>query len=190
MNKFYILALLSGISSKIYDDLDDNNLFYLFKQNSNLIQECLKMFQVITLTIFSIYYYLFSYYFYIVNIFNYLGNNKAFSKPYENALLLIFPIILVFTNYSTFESIKYFDIYLCISFLLGMFYEPIFITDEISNIKMYSRISLTLYYIFLLILNYYFELSEWVKIIIFYNIGYLCVSSLFQYLSVYTKYFS
>ena len=60
------------------------------------------MFQVITLTIFSIYYYLFSYYFYIVNIFNYLGNNKAFSKPYENALLLIFPIILVFTNYSTF----------------------------------------------------------------------------------------
>ena len=104
--------------------------------------------------------------------------------PYENALLFIFPIILVFTNYSTFESIKYFDIYVCISFLLGMFYEPIFITDEISNIKMYSRISLVLYYIFLLILNYYFELSEWVKIIIFYNIGYLCISSLFQYLMI------
>jgi len=191
INKYYILALLSGISCKVYDDLDDNKLFNrVFDTYDKLAEESLKMFQIITLTIFSLHYYLFSIYFYIVNFANYIGNREAYSKPYEMSLGLVCPVIFLFLNYSTYEPLTYADIFICLSFLLGMYIEPLLVKDEVSNVKFYSRVGLTVYYILLAIISHYTKISEWVKIIIYYNIGYLAFSSLFQYLSVYTKYFS
>jgi hypothetical protein len=191
INKYYILAFLSGISAKVYDDLDDNALFTLvFDTYDKLAMESLKMFQIITLTIFSLKYYIFSIYFYIANLLNYIGNNEAYSRPYEMSLVLLFPVIFLFLNYGIYEPLTYADIFICLSFLLGMYAEPLLVRAEISVMKLYSRVGLTIYYILLAIIGRYIKISEWVKIVIYYNIGYLAFSSLFQYLSVYTTYFS
>lgn len=191
INKYYILALLSGISAKVYDDLDDNALFTLvFDTYDKLAMESLKMFQIITLTIFSLNYYLFYIYFYIANLLNYIGNNEAYSRPYEISLGLVFPFLILFLNYGIYEPLTYADIFICLSFLLGMYAEPLLVQAEISVVKLYSRVGLTIYYILLAIIGRYIKISEWVKIVIYYNIGYLAFSSLFQYLSVYTTYFS
>jgi low affinity Fe/Cu permease len=176
-----LLALLAGAAAKLYDDLDDNNLLQKFRIST--LMEFLKGLHYITFTSLSIEEPMFFIIQYLSNILHSFGNKGAFSKPYDNSLLYSFLLLFIIIDYKKITSFCLSDKLISIIFIMMFAVEPLIsfsINPEYSFIKMITRSVTVILYI---ILNY-FSISNTIKYITSYIIGYLFISVLVQFYSL------
>jgi hypothetical protein len=190
------LSFLGGLSAKAYDDLNDNYKLKHFRNDT--FEEFLKGIHYISFTGVSISDPIFFYVNYIGNLLNHFANKDAFSESYEYSLLFSFPILFFMIYQSTKISRPSFLEYIFfIIFLVGMYVEPIlarvffdipdenssgeFSSGEFSHGKLFTRIIFVLF----CILYIFFDVSGTVSNIYSYMAGYLGLSAIVQYYSLY-----
>ena len=185
------LSFLGGLSAKAYDDLTDNYKLKHFRNDT--FEEFLKGIHYISFTGVSISDPMFFYINYIANVLNHLGNKDAYSKSYEYSLLLSFPLLFFIIYQSTKISRPSFLEYIIfIIFFLSMYLEPIlgrvfferpdeFSPGEFSRGKLFTRIIIVLASILFII----FDVSRTVSNMYSYVAGYLGLSVIVQYYSLY-----
>ena len=181
-----LLALLAGIVIKLYDDLDDNNFLQKFRNST--FMEFIKGLHYIIFTSLSIEEPMFFIIQYLSNILHCFGNKGAYSKPYDNSVLYSFLLLFIIIDYKKITSFCLSDKLISIIFIMMFAIEPLisepvigfYINPEYSFIKMITRSVTMILYI---ILNY-FSISNTVKYITSYTIGYVFISVLVQYYSL------
>ena len=185
------LSFLGGLSAKAYDDLNDNYKLKHFRNDT--FEEFLKGIHYISFTGVSISDPMFFYVSYIGNVLHHFANKDAFSEPYEYSLLFSFPILFFIIYKNTKISRPSFLEYIFfIIFCVSMYLEPIFARvfldradefspDEFSRGKLFTRIILVLF----CILYIFFDVSGTVSNIYSYMAGYLGLSAIVQYYSLY-----
>jgi hypothetical protein len=181
--KYELLSLFAGICCKLYDDLDDNKLLTCFK--TPFILEVLKGFHYVLFTCISIHSAAFFYFNYSVNLLHSIFNSAAFSKPYEKSLwftlgFLFFIVNPIESSLNVYVMDKIYIFLSCLTMLL----EPLLFVQDVSIYKLVYR-SLLFVSTLALYLFYNTELSDFVKCTIFYVLGYVLVSSMVQYYSLF-----
>jgi hypothetical protein len=183
---YSLIALLAGAAAKLYDDLDDNNLLQKFR-NSTLM-EFLKGIHYISFITVSIEEPMFFIIQYVANLLNQFTNKEAWNKPYEHSLLYSALLLFIIIDYKKITSFCLSDKLISIIFIMMFAIEPLlsepvigfYINPEYSFIKMITRSVTMILYI---ILNY-FSISNSVKYITSYTIGYVFISVIVQYYSL------
>jgi hypothetical protein len=180
-----IFSFIGGFSAKLYDDIEDNVYFSDFKKNKFLM-ELLKGLHYVSFMTVGMTDNLFYFISYIANLFNLIGNNHAYSNPYEHSLIYTFSVGLLALNYTKiYESIKLIKLYSIntfgILFFIGfMVIEPLFLNSEVSLLKLCFRVSSSLICLFL----YLMCDMPTLKNIFIYCFGYLICSSGIQFISL------
>jgi hypothetical protein len=169
----YLYAFLGGVTAKMYDDMYDNGMI------GGHFQEILKGSQWILLTLLSYNDFNFALLNYIGNALNAINNWSQWNYSYERALLWLAPLFLII-SFSTRSMLNIYDILYISVFFLTMCLEPLFITEESSTRKLYTRILSTVGGIIGILLGLYFGIKMCCIKIGFYSIGYCLVSSGFQ----------
>lgn len=177
----YFLAFLGGVTCKIYDDLHDNNLL-----TNKLAKESLKGIQWILLTILTISDFNFGVGFYTFNAINAGANFHEWNKPYELALLILYPLLLIY-SYPTRTFASFYEILLLLLSYISTSIEAWVFTEEYSIKKLISRVFGIISSLFWIIIFSYFNQSKYVIKIIYYFLGYFTVSSIFQAYSCFPK---
>ena len=187
--KLSVLAFLAGLFSKIYDDLNDNNLysyFYLDK-NKEYINEFLKAAHYILLIYIS------SNHIYplllvlIPNIILMIKDPKAFELPYEYSGIIaffIFSFYLIIDNYTKLQLVfDYNIIFYMTLYLVSTYIFDILLCNKVEfgykklAIRGFSVVILSL----VLLINYLFKfLPSELTFGLWYIIGYCLTSSFFQ----------
>lgn len=181
--KYELLSLFAGICCKLYDDLDDNELLSWLK--TPFIMELLKGLHYVSFTCISLHNAAFFYFNYFTNLLHSVFNSIAFSKPYERSLW--FTLGLLFFIVNPIESsfhLGFIDKLYIFSTSSTMLLEPLFCTDDISTYKFVFR-SLLIFGNLVIYFLFNTQLSDFVKCIIFYAVGYVLVSSIVQYYSLF-----
>ena len=178
-----LISLLAGLSVKVYDDLNDNII--LQKIRNDTLMEFLKGFHFISFTAISIEEPLFFIISYFANLMNYMGNNEAYSDPYEHSLLYSFMLLFIILDYKKIRDICLLDKLLILCMCSTMFMEPIimhycFQNSEFSFHKMIIRSILLINVIVFCFLSN----SRASKYVFSYCIGYFSFSVLVQYYSL------
>jgi hypothetical protein len=169
----YTYACLGGIVAKVYDDLSDNDLL------DPLVGEILKGCFWILLTLLSYNDFNFSVLNYGVNALNAYSNPSGYKDPYETTLLILAPFFILI-SYSTafFPSVK--DLMYILTFVVGMFLEPLFVTEEFSFRKLLMRVFFCISSVVWVIVGVYMGVApSYIKLLCF-GIGYFFVSAGFQ----------
>jgi hypothetical protein len=181
--KYELLSLFAGICCKLYDDLDDNKRIAWL--NTPFILEVLKGFHYVSFTCVSLHSAAFFYFNYSVNILHSIFNSAAFSKPYEKSLWFTLGFLFFIVNpiESSFNVYVLDKIYIFLS-CLTMLLEPLLFVNDISIYKLVYR---SLLFVSTLALYFFYntDLSDFVKCTIFYVLGYVLVSSIVQYYSLF-----
>jgi hypothetical protein len=170
-----LYPLIGGISGKVYDDIVDEGI-----PVSDTFKEALKGIQWITLALASVGDFNYTFIQFIFNVLNHLGNPDAFKFPYEYSLLLVYPIFL-FLSFHTRKELHYIDSIPLIITAVAMYFEPMFITENISYKKFLIRSFGSLSYTILLIFGGYFNVNSGIIKFSIYAIGYGVTSALFQF---------
>jgi len=177
----YFLAFLGGITCKIYDDLNDNNLL-----TNKHAKECLKGIQWILLTILTISDFNFGVGFYTFNAINAGVNFHEWNKPYESSLLILYPLLIIY-SYPTRTFASFYEIFLLLLSYSSTSIEAFIFTEEYSIKKLLCRIFSLFSAIFWIIVCSYFNQSKYIIKILYYFVGYFLVSSIFQAYSCFPK---
>ena len=187
--KLSILTFLAGFLSKIYDDLNDNNLFdsiFLLK-NKEYINEFLKgMHYILLIYVSSIHIYpllLFA----IPNIILFIKDSNAFEMPYEYSGIIaffIFTFYLIINNFSELKPIFnyyvifFITIYLILTYIFDVL---LFKSVEFGYKKFAVRGFSVILMISILVINYYFKLlPDELLFCLWYIVGYCLTSCFFQ----------
>ncbi len=178
-----MLSLLAGVSCKLYDDLEDNELLSSFK--TPFILEVLKGFHYVLFTCVSLHSAVFFYFNYFLNFLHLLTNKNAYSNPYEKSVIFSFGILFFILNKS--EVSVDFNIHDSVTFLFGcllMYTEHLICPDEISTKKLLCRV------IFFILFPLGTLWLSWVqspaiKYSCWYQIGYGIISVIVQYYSLF-----
>jgi hypothetical protein len=170
----FLYAVLGGISCKLYDDLNDNQMI------GPRVQEILKGTQWILLTLLSHNDFNFATINLIANAGNALNNWGEWNHPYETSLLCLAPLFLLISA-STAHWLTVSDIVCSSIWIVGMFLEPMFVTEEVSKRKFYLR----LFGILLALVPaiggmLYFDISHSIIKVCMYCVGYSTTSACFQ----------
>jgi hypothetical protein len=181
--KYEMLSLLAGVSCKLYDDLEDNELLSSFK--TPFILEVLKGFHYVLFTCVSLHSAVFFYFNYFLNFLHLLTNKNAYSNPYEKSVIFSFGILFFILNKS--EVSVDFNIHDSVTFLFGcllMYTEHLICPDEISTKKLLCRV------IFFILFPLGTLWLSWVqspaiKYSCWYQIGYGIISVIVQYYSLF-----
>ena len=173
-----LLAVLAGISSKLYDDLNDMNIM-----TSDKVNEVLKGLTWVLLTLVSINDFNFSILFYVINLGNSIVNSNEWKSPYESSLLYVYPILLILSFHTRAYLTVADTLILCILLLFINLIEPYIFTEETSDRKMYSRILGSFNIVVLLLSSLYFTISSSIVKILSAILGYAITSSVFQVLN-------
>lgn len=188
-NKYLCLSFIIGVLCKIYDDVNDNDLYKSLNiYNKLYFDDILKGLFIIGYTILCINFPFFFITFTILNFILYIICKQDFG-PYEFSSL-ISPIILVpFLKFNNSEIKK--NIY----WLLTVIPTLIFIekssnkqdNTEYSYKKLYLRMGIVLTSIIILISKSYMPIYNYfftsdLLIVIYFGIGYLTISCITQYL--------
>jgi hypothetical protein len=182
-----ILLFIAGVVCKLYDDLNDNDLFYgtFWVKNKEYVNEFLKGVHYILLTYVSTIYIYPIFFFVMPCICLYNLDPKAVENPYEWSgilILFLFSILLCINN---FEKIKNYKFISClILFVLGAYLDIIPLKNiEYGYTKLILRGICVINLILLLIANYYFSfLEDEIMITAWYSVGYALTCIIFQYL--------
>jgi hypothetical protein len=174
-------ALLAGFSCKLYDDLYDNDSLSVFK--NEILMELLKGIHYICFIIVSIDNPLWFIINYVGNIAHYLTNSEAFSKPYEKSLFFSFGLLFVLIDYNNIILPHLIETIIIIGLIGSMFIEPFFIKADYSLFKFIHRTCISL--LFLLFLFIFPNMSNTLRYICLYSIGYFLLSACVQYYSLF-----
>jgi len=183
-----ILIFIVGVVCKLYDDLNDNDLFYgtFWVKNKEYVNEFLKGVTYILLTYVSSSYIYPIFFSVITTIWLHKLDPKAVENPYEwsgSITLFLFCILLGINNFEKIINYK-FIIYLIILLVCSYFFDihP-FTHVEYGYTKLILRGIGVIYLILLLIANYYFSfLEDGIMIMVWYYVGYALTSIIFQFL--------
>ena len=168
------VALIAGAAAKIYDDGVDTGL--LTDEYQKKILETLQCF---LLGILSVNNFMFTVIMYTINLIAHLFDEEAFKNPYENSLIIVYPIFFILS----FQKRKWptcIDAFITIILSLVAIIETSSIKENTSPRKAIIRF-LTI--IFLACI-YYITISHEIQIFTVYFIGYMIVSTIFQIYSV------
>lgn len=174
------IALVAGIACKVYDDIVDTDI-----KVSDVMKESLKGIQWMFLAILSVNDFNFTLLMLLSNVAHHLTNKEAFSMPYERSLLYVYPILLLL-SFHTREYLNIYSMSIFIFIILWCCIEPLIIIENISYKKIISRFLGILFFILLLLYNYSYISSSIIKFV-YYYIGYLATSTLFQLYMLYYK---
>jgi hypothetical protein len=187
--KLSILVFLAGVLSKIYDDLNDNNLFdyLLLDKNKEYINEFLKAAHYILLTYVSANHIYPLLLFIIPNIILTIKDPKAFEMPYEYSGIIaffIFSFYLIINNFSKLQLMfnYYIIFYITIYFAGTYIFEMLLCKDvEFGYKKLAVRGGAVVLMSLMLLINYCFKLlPEELTFCLWYIIGYCLTSCFFQ----------
>ena len=181
LNANYLTAIIAGISSKIYDDIHDNEYLQCFKNETLL--EGLKGVQFISTTKLGIEDPLFMIVYYLGNFANFIGDKNSFKNSYEKSLLYSYLSIFFLLDYKKIKQVSLFQYVIIIMFIIGMFLESRIYKSECSAFKLLCRTGSILSILFLLYVfpNACTTLKYlWVTIM-----GYFLVSCITQYYSLF-----
>lgn len=188
---YSILTLLAGISCKLYDDMNDNNLYEkndFLKKRKDYINEFLKVLHTGLLIYVSSKYISPIVLFTIMNLVQIVVIKSGFESPYEYSGLIfciLWSIYLLVNNSSyTFNDIK---IYLFIFFIIcigqGIADLSLSSDSEYSYKKLAIRSVGTIFSLLVLFLNHFFKLvKDEVIFWLWYLVGYCFTSCIFQIL--------
>ena len=187
--KLSILTFLAGFFCKIYDDLNDNNLFNDFHvdENKEYINEFLKAAHCILLIYVS------STYIYpillviVPNFILMIKDSDAFKMPYEYSgiiSLYIFSFYLMINNFEQLQVIaNYYIISYIVIYLVGTYIFDILLCKnvEFGYKKLVVRGFSVIFISLLLVINYCFKLMpDELTFCLWYIIGYCLTSCFFQ----------
>jgi len=175
------IALLGGISAKLYDDIVDSDITV-----NDTVKESLKGIQWTTLTALSLHDFNFTFLMYFLNFVNHLVNPEAFKLPYEYSLLLVYPF-LMFLNYDTVQYLNPINLVMLVPCMLSVCLEPYLFTEDVSYNKFISRTCISIILIIFILFNNYLNISPSILKISIYALGYLITSSCFQLYLLYNK---
>ena len=184
-----VLTFLAGVFCKIYDDLNDNNLFekhsFLLK-NKEYINETLKGLFYILLTFVS------SKFIYpillisLTAITQYCFDKKAYEMPYEYSVTIIFLLFCIYLCFSHFEQFITFISMTTMLFILvgGIYIVDIILcpnTIEFGYKKLVLRFFASISILLLFLTNYFYKFcSDEVLYCWWCFFGYCLTSSCFQ----------
>ena len=177
----YITAFLSGVSTKLYDDICDTPHISMFKNETLL--ETLKGIQFITTVKVGIDDPLFMIVYYIGNVANFIGDNNSFKDPYEKSLIYSYLFLFLLLDYTRIKKQKWYEYITIILFIYGMFLESYIFKSEYSIFKLICRVGSIISMLFLLYIfpNITITLKHlWLTIM-----GYFFVSSVLQFYSLF-----
>ena len=172
-----LLALLGGASAKLYDDLEDNIL--LQKHRNSTLMEVLKGIHFISFISLSIEEPMFFIIQYLCNIVHHFGNKEAYNKPYEHSLLYSFVLLFFIIDYKKITNFCISDKLISILGIIFFALEPLIGFDTTSEYS-FSKMICRVIGMIVIILLYYFSISNSLKYIITYFMGYVVVSILVQ----------
>jgi hypothetical protein len=187
--KLSILTFLAGVFCKIYDDINDNNLFtYLcLDKNKEYINEFLKAVHYILLVYISsdhIYALLFIM---LPNIILFINDTKAFEMPYEYSGMIAFSIFSFYLAVNNFSKLmlmfNYYIIFYIVIFLLSTYIFDILLCKnlEFGYKKLAVRALAVFFTASVLLINYCFKLvPDELTFCLWYIIGYSLISCFFQ----------
>jgi hypothetical protein len=187
--KLSILVFFAGFFGKLYDDLNDNNLFtyLLLDKNKEYINEFLKAAHYILLIYVSSTHIYPLLLFVIPNIFLMINDSKGYELPYEYSGMIagiIFSFYLIINNFEKLQPLfNYYVIFFITIYLVGTY---IFDTLLCKNIEFgYKKLAVRGFAVILLssvlLINYYFKLlPDELIFCSWYIIGYCLTSCFFQ----------
>jgi hypothetical protein len=188
--KLSILTFFSGILCKLYDDLNDNELFItdFMKKNRDFINEFLKGMTYILITYISSIYIYPMLLFLIPNTFLFFLNPEAYKMPYEfsgTLAVTLWGIYLIIENFNKVDKLFCFKIiitgiilYALITYFLDIF---LFKNIEFGFKKLVVRGFITIFTISTLLANYYLKIiPDEVMYCFWYWVGYFATSCMFQ----------
>ena len=187
--KLSILTFIAGFFCKVYDDMNDNNLFnslFLIK-NKEHINEFLKGMHYILLIYVSSVHIFPLLLFVIPNILLLIVDSNAFDKPYEYSGTIAFSLFsfyLIINNFSKLKIIfNHYFILLTIIYIFGTYFFDtlLFKNIEFGYKKLAVRGFSVILMISILLINYCFKLlPDELLFGLWYVIGYCLTSCFFQ----------
>jgi hypothetical protein len=186
--KLSILTFLAGVLCKVYDDLNDNELFItdFMKKNRDFINEFLKGMHYILITYISSTYIYPILLFLIPNTFLFFLNPEAYKMPYEfsgTLALTLLGIYLIIDNLNELKESFFMTLIVGIIYILGTYFFDIllFKNIEFGFKKLVVRAFTTIFIILVLLTNYYLKMiPDEILYFLWYIIGYAVTSCAFQ----------
>ena len=180
--RLILIALLSGVVAKLYDDLEDNDRLESFK-NPTLL-ECLKIIEIITLTFLGIEEPMFFITCYFIVLSHFIVDNSCYNNSYEYSLVIIFPIMFLLMDYTKIKLLSFTETFFLVLMAFGVCLEPYITTSHISEYSLTKLIIRSLGILFFVIIFFICK-SIPITIICVYSIGYTLTSALVQIYSLY-----
>ena len=184
-----ILTFIAGVFCKLYDDLNDNNLFNgtVFENNKECINEFMKGIHYILLTYVSCIHIYPLIFFTISNLPLMITDKNAVRMPYEFSGIIAFALFTFFLCIINFSELKKLFTYkigcLIIIYILIAYIFDILLCGNIEFgykklvVRLLSSISIILF----MTINYYFNIVPHnVIFFVWYIVGYCLTSSFFQ----------
>ena len=169
-------SLIAGMACKIYDDLQDNPLLKRYRNKTCM--EALKIVHVMFFIIVSLKDATFYYLFCLSIILNAFSNPSAYTNPYENAMLWVYPLLFFYMKQPTLITTH--EVLYILSFLATNWFESYLCQEEFSYLKCCNR----LYFCIACAIMYYKSTSPTLKHLMTYFIGYFGVSFCVQLYSI------
>jgi hypothetical protein len=191
--KLSFLTFIAGVFCKIYDDLNDNNLFnFLKKKNKDYINEFLKgMHYVLLIYVSSIHIYPLLL-FVIPNLPLMIVDSNAFDMPYEYSGMIVFSLFSLYLIIDKFSKLKeIFNRNVILLITIYIFGTYCFDTLLFKNIEFgYKKFAVRAFAVILamsiLVINYCFKLiPDELIFCLWYIVGYCLTSCFFQILLIF-----
>lgn len=176
---YYLVAILSGVVNKMYDDLSDNPLLGSFK--TPVLMEFLKGLHYISLTAVSLHEPVFFMILYAVCTFNSIADPNAWSSPYEYSLPYSLALLYLLVDYTDLPPLTIYDILLIFGILSTNILEPLVLPYEFSILKLIVRAYIACTLLCMMALPLF---SVSIKYVCAYYVGYFLASTCSQYYSV------
>ena len=182
--KYELMCLLAGVSCKLHDDLEDNDMLCHLK--TPFILELLKGFHYILFTCVSLEESLFFYTNFYVNYVHLLVNRVAFTRPYEMSLCFTYGILFFIVNKSQmFLNFNLYDFMSVFTSLLVAGVEHFLCPEEVSFKKLIMRSGLTIAIVSTLWLSWIESKS--ITYFCYYVLGYGVTSVIIQCYSLFVE---
>ena len=184
-----VLTFIAGVLCKLYDDLNDNNLFYgtIYEKHKDYINEFLKGSHCVLLTYVSSIHIFPMVILGFANILQLIKEPDSYSPPYEWSFTMVLILFCIFLSIYNFSIFNYRILIIIAVFVLGQYVSDLSacINMEYGYRKLVIRGGAVILSSVLILSNYYLNFCPHTQLFwIWYIIGYCLTSCIFQYLLI------
>jgi hypothetical protein len=179
LEHYYVVAFLSGLFNKMYDDLSDNPLLDAFKTPA--LMELLKGLHYVLLTAISLHNPVFFILLFVISGLNSLADPSAWTGPYETAVPYSLGMIYLLIDYTKLSPLNLYDIFLVPVIIATNVLEPLVLPHEFSILKLIVRAHIVCGLMCMMVLPIF---SDTTKYLCAYYTGYFLWSVISQYYSL------